>query len=160
MKMGGLSALLGVHLWDVPSCPVHLSFWVGGSRAAPVSHWQHSGEGGDAGLSPTLGALPGDCSDSCSDSSVPSCSWSPCWRWPFHLPIYLGWCWCVNESTTPARSQQSALHSAAVLCSLQGGLCHLCWQPGSPGLCVWGGSVPPSPELSVLLQDPGRQESP
>lgn len=65
------------------------------------------------------------------------------------LPVYLGWCSCVNERTTPARSQQSALHSAPILCTLQRGLCNLCWQLGAQGWLCFGGALSP-PALSCL----------
>lgn len=89
-------------------------------------------------------ALPGGRSASCSSSPSPWQSVAS------HLPIYLSWCSCVNE-----RRRDTCLLPAVpfplppVLCTLQGGLCHLCWQPGSLEPRVfWGGSVPPA--LSCL----------
>lgn len=76
--------------------------------------------------------------------------------WPFTCPfISAGARVLMRERHLHAPSKVPfALPS--MLCSLQGGLCNLCWQLGNPGPCViWGGvhrpggSVPPSPELSL-----------
>lgn len=124
LKVGGFP--WGCTCRMCPRVLIHLSFALvapmalprDDAGAAPVSHrlscssqCSTSGEGVSAGSSPTLGALPGDCSDSCQQRH--QCHFQSPWRSvAFHLPIYLGWCSCVNERMTPARSQQSALRSA------------------------------------------------
>lgn len=89
-------------------------------------------------------------------SSVTSATFGACGGvWPFTCPFILAGARVLMRERHLHAPSKVPFTLPSVLCSLQGGLCNLCWQPGSPGLCViWGVFTAPvalsPPALSCL----------
>lgn len=150
MTVGGfLHSMGGVHLWSETSWAHSPELWGwyshNGARAVPVSLWQHQwgGRGCLCWIQPH--ALPGDCSDSCQQ-----CHQCPpgarAGAWPLTCPFILAGARVLMRERHLHAPSKVPFTLPPILCSLQRGLCNLCWQPGAQGsVCVLGGLCPPQP---------------